>query len=79
MVEFGSVEISEPPKSTILGRGGGCIFSPHQRGTKALETEVGKTNFGIKFNFEVSPKLTLILQSRSFAKVTKLRFDQNRS
>ena len=36
MVEFGSVEISEPPKSTILGWGGWYIFSPHQRGSKAL-------------------------------------------
>ena len=36
MVKFGLVEISAPPKSTFLGRGGRKFFGPHQRGSKAL-------------------------------------------
>ena len=36
MVKLGLVEISAPPKSTFLERGGRNFFGPHQRGPKAL-------------------------------------------
>ena len=71
MVEFGSVEISEPPKSTILGWGGWYIFSPHQRGSKALVKSFScwPNHLGTPKAHQ-SRKLPKLGQKRDFAEIS---------